>query len=111
MAQRVQILLEDDIDKSEAAETVNFALDGVNYEIDLSSANASKLRDDLAGWTGHARKVRGARRIAAPRAAAPAAGRHDLNKMREWGRANGFKVSDRGRVSGELQEAFARVNS
>lgn len=111
MAQRVQILLEDDIDKSEAAETVNFALDGVNYEIDLSASNASKLRDDLATWTGHARKVRGTRRATSTaRSGAPAAGRQDLNKMREWGRSNGFKVSDRGRVSGELQEAYARAN-
>lgn len=111
MAQRVQILLEDDLDHSEAAETVNFALDGVNYEIDLSSANASRLRDDLAQWTGHARKLRGARKSASPRAAAGTAGRDDLNKMREWGRANGFKVSDRGRVSGELQTAYAQANA
>ncbi|MDQ2852381.1 Lsr2 family protein [Dermatophilaceae bacterium Sec6.4] len=111
MAQRVQILLEDDLDHSEAAETVTFALDGVNYEIDLSTANATKLRDDLATWTGHARKVRGTRRAGAPARPASTAGREDLNKMREWGRANGFTVSDRGRVSGELQEAYARANS
>lgn len=111
MAQRVQILLEDDLDHSEAAETVTFALDGVNYEIDLSTENASKLRDDLATWTGHARKLRGTRRTAPARTSGAAAGREDLNKMREWGRGNGFKVSDRGRVSGELQEAYARANS
>lgn len=111
MAQRVQILLEDDLDHSEAAETVTFALDGVNYEIDLSTTNAAKLRDDLATWTGHARKIRGARRTAPMRTNAATAGREDLNKMREWGRENGFKVSDRGRVSGELQEAYARANS
>lgn len=111
MAQRVQILLEDDLDHSEAAETVTFALDGVNYEIDLSVANASRLRDDMATWTGHARKIRGARRSVPVRTNGAAAGREDLNKMREWGRGNGFKVSDRGRVSGELQEAYARANS
>lgn len=111
MAQRVQILLEDDLDHSEAAETVTFALDGVNYEIDLSTVNAAKLRDDLATWTGHARKIRGARRTTPVRTNATTAGREDLNKMREWGRDNGFKVSDRGRVSGELQEAYARANS
>lgn len=112
MAQRVQILLEDDLDHSEAAETVTFALDGVNYEIDLSSANASRLRDDLATWTGHARKVRGARKATATRTTSGStAGRDDLNKIREWGRSNGYKVSDRGRVSGELQTAYAEANS
>ncbi|MBO1766068.1 MULTISPECIES: Lsr2 family protein [unclassified Allobranchiibius] len=112
MAQRVQILLEDDLDHSEAAETVTFALDGVNYEIDLSAANAARLRDDLATWTGHARKVRGARKATTARASSGStAGRDDLNKIREWGRANGFTVSDRGRVSGELQTAYAEANS
>ncbi len=113
MAQRVQILLEDDIDHSEAAETVTFALDGVSYEIDLSSGNASRLRDGFAEWTGHARKVRGGARKSASRstASSSSAGREDLNKIREWGRENGFKVSDRGRVSGELQTAYAQANS
>lgn len=107
MAQRVQILLEDDLDGSEATETVNFALDGKAYEIDLSAKNSAQLRDDFAKWTGHARAVRGRGRIVQPRAT----GRTDLNKVREWGRNNGFKVSDRGRVSAEVQEAYARANS
>ncbi|GGB27320.1 Lsr2 family protein [Flexivirga endophytica] len=108
MAQRVQILLEDDLDGSEASETVNFALDGKSYEIDLSAANAAQLRDDFAKWTGHARPVRGRGRGVAP---TRSAGRTDLNKVREWGRKNGFKVSDRGRVSAEVQEAYARANA
>lgn len=107
MAQRVQILLEDDLDGSEATETVNFALDGKTYEIDLSAKNSAQLRDDFAKWTGHARAVRGRGRIVQPRST----GRTDLNKVREWGRNNGFKVSDRGRVSAEVQEAYARANS
>ena len=45
MAQRVNIVLEDDLDGTDADETVTFALDGVGYEIDLSSANAATLRD------------------------------------------------------------------
>ncbi|MFC6704132.1 histone-like nucleoid-structuring protein Lsr2 [Flexivirga alba] len=107
MAQRVQILLEDDLDGSEASETVNFSLDGKSYEIDLSAANSAQLRDDFAKWTGHARPVRGRGRITPGRAT----GRTDLNKVREWGRKNGFKVSDRGRVSAEVQEAYARANA
>ena len=50
-------MLVDDVDGGDAAETVTFALDGVTYEIDLSDTNAQKLRDDLATWSGHARRT------------------------------------------------------
>jgi hypothetical protein len=55
MAQKVQVLLVDDIDGGTADETVTFALDGVSYEIDLTSAHAAELRDALGTWVGHAR--------------------------------------------------------
>lgn len=108
MAQKVQVLLVDDVDGGEARETVSFALDGVSYEIDLSDANASKMRDQLAKWIGHARRAGGRKASTGRRAASPA--RRDLNAVREWGRANGFQVSDRGRVSGELQAAYDQAN-
>lgn len=57
MAQRVQIVLVDDLDGSEAQETVRFALDGTSYEIDLSDRNAARLRDGLTMYVGAARKV------------------------------------------------------
>src|SRR5512138_1573289 len=57
MAQKVQILLTDDLDGSEAAGTVRFGLDGTDYEIDLSEKNESVLRDALAQYVGSARKV------------------------------------------------------
>ena len=75
MAQRTQIILIDDIDGGDAAETVSFSLDGVSYEIDLSAANATKLRDDFASWVGHARKS-GGRRAPGRRSGAK---RNDLN--------------------------------
>ena len=56
MAQKVQVLLVDDIDGGTADETVTFALDGVTYEIDLTAANASELRGAVANWVGHARR-------------------------------------------------------
>ena len=62
MAQRVQIILEDDYDGGSADETVSFALDGAEYEIDLSSKNATGLRDALAPWVAHARKIGGRRK-------------------------------------------------
>jgi hypothetical protein len=105
MAQHVQVVLVDDIDGGDAAETVSFALDGVSYEIDLSDKNAARLRDALATWVGHARRAggRSAVRRGRPRSSN---GAGDLAAMREWGRKNGFKVSDRGRISAELQEAY-----
>ncbi|AKT51176.1 histone-like nucleoid-structuring protein Lsr2 [Arsenicicoccus sp. oral taxon 190] len=107
MAQRIQVILEDDIDGGAAAETVSFALDGVSYEIDLSEDNAAKLRDDLASWVGHARRS-GGRRTTGRKPAASRGG--NLNEVREWGRQNGFQVSDRGRVSAELQQAYDRAH-
>lgn len=107
MAQRVQIKLIDDLDGSDAVETVSFGLDGVSYEIDLSQANAAQLRDDLAKWVGTARRVKG-RVSRSTRSTGNA--KEDLNKMREWGRANGYQVSERGRVSRDVQEAYAAAN-
>jgi hypothetical protein len=112
MAQRVQVLLVDDIDGGNAAETVSFALDGVSYEIDLSEANAQKLRDDLASWVGHARRA-GGRRSTGRRASnggAARAGRGDLAAVREWARKHGHKVSDRGRISAEVQDAYDKAH-
>ena len=62
MAQRVQIILEDDYDGGTADETVTFALDGTEYEIDLSAKNAAGLRDAMSPWLGHARKTGGRRK-------------------------------------------------
>lgn len=107
MVQKLQMLLVDDIDGGEAQETLNFALDGVTYEIDLSEANAAKMRDQFSKWVGHARRS-GGRKISSRRNST--AGRRDLNAVREWGRANGFQVSGRGRVSGELQAAYDKAN-
>ena len=104
MAQKVQVLLVDDINGSEAAETVSFSLDGVSYEIDLTVGNAKKLRDDLASWVGHARRSGG--RKSARRATAGGARRGDLGAVREWARNNGYKVSDRGRISADILAAY-----
>ena len=112
MAQRVQIVLEDDLDGGVAAETVTFGLDGVNYEIDLSDKNAGKLRDEFATWIGHARRS-GGRRITGRRPAggsSTTSSRRDLSAVRGWARANGHQVSDRGRVSAAVQEAYDKAH-
>jgi hypothetical protein len=109
MAQRVSIVLEDDIDGSVAEETVTFALDGVTYEIDLNGKNAAALRDALAQYVGHARRSAG-RRTAGRPAGGRGSGKRDLGDVREWARSNGHQVSDRGRISAEVQAAYDKAH-
>src|SRR5262245_19381399 len=101
MAQKVQITLVDDLDGSDAEETVTFGLDGATYEIDLNSKNAAKLRAALSTYVGNARKVGGRRTTRRSSAAGPSAA-----EIREWARASGFEVPDRGRVSAEVRQAY-----
>ncbi|GHG52417.1 Lsr2 family protein [Sinomonas cellulolyticus] len=111
MAQKVQIILEDDIDGGKADETVRFSLDGSNYEIDLSTANAGKLRDALAEFIAAGRKAGTGRSASAPRARAASSGRNsDSAKIRQWARDNGYNVNARGRIQQEVQEAYRRAN-
>lgn len=109
MAQRVHIVLEDDIDGDAAEETVRFALDGNSYEIDLSAQNAAKLRDALAPYVGAARRStggRGGRKSSRGRGGSGS----NPSEIREWARANGHQVSDRGRVPAEIKAAYDAAN-
>jgi hypothetical protein len=111
MAQRVEVKLIDDIDGGDAAETVSFSLDGISYEIDLSDKHAKKLRDEFATWTGHARRSgTGGKSTSRRRSASAGAKRGDLAAVREWARANGHQVSDRGRISAEVQAAYDKAH-
>lgn len=109
MAQRVQIILEDDYDGSDADETVSFGLDGVEYEIDLSSKNAAELRESLAVWTAHARKTGGRRRRAS--SVAKSTESSSPSDIRAWAQSQGMEVSSRGRVSAEVREAYQRAHA
>jgi len=109
MAQKVNIILVDDIDGSEATETVSFGLDGTTYEIDLNDKNAAGLRDALAAYIGHGRKVGSAPRRGR-RASSSAASGPSAKEIRDWARANGHDVPDRGRVSAEVREAYVKAN-
>lgn len=115
MAQRVRIELTDDVlnDGTTADETVTFALDGVTYEIDLTSANAGKLREDLATWVASARRVAGQRKAAGRPASTRRArgGAGSANDIRVWARANGYEVSDRGRVRDDVRAAYEAANA
>lgn len=105
MASRQQVLLIDDIDGSEANETVLFGLDGDSLEIDLTTARAADLRNVLRNYVPYARKITGQPRYPARGAAAPTAqkgGREDRTEERAWLVANGYKLKDRGRIPAEL---------
>jgi len=107
MAKKVQVTLVDDIDGSEAVETVGFALDGTSYEIDLSKANAKKLRDFLSTYVASARRAGRVRATGGRSGRASArADREQIQAVREWARRNGHKVSDRGRVPASVLEAY-----
>jgi hypothetical protein len=111
MAQKVQVLLVDDIDGGSADETVQFGLDGASYEIDLSSDNARKLRDLLAPYRSEARKTGGTRGSTGRKRASRSDNGTDAGAVREWARANGYEVSERGRVSRKVREAYAAAQS
>ncbi len=112
MAQKVQVVLTDDLDGGEADETVQFALDGVSFEIDLSEGNAEALRGALAPYVAAARRLGGrtTRRGGAPKSR-PASERVDLSDLRAWARENGYQVSDRGRVSSEVRAAYEAAHA
>ncbi len=111
MAQRVQIILEDDFDGTEADETVLFGLDGAEYEIDLSADNAQGLRDAVAPWVAAARKTGGRRKRGAAAARPAATSSGNTSDIRAWAHDQGYEVSSRGRVSGEIREAYEKAHS
>lgn len=102
------VRLVDDIDGSEAAETVEFALDGRGWEIDLNGENAKELREALAGFIESARP-RGKVMLGAftqVRATRTGTNRQYNQAVREWARANGHTVADRGRVHASVIKAY-----
>jgi Lsr2 len=100
MAQKVQTLLVDDLDGSEAETTVRFGLDGSDYEIDLSTVHARELRDSLAVYAGHARRIPGTGRRPGPRK--QGASEVNTSEVRDWAKAEGIEVKDRGRIPAEV---------
>ena len=107
VAQKIQTLFIDDIDGSEAEGTVRFALDGAEYEIDLNAKNAEALRKALSRYVDAARRSSGtaARRPARAGRRAAASGLN-TTEVREWAKAQGIDVKDRGRVPAELVVRF-----
>jgi hypothetical protein len=111
MAQKVTVTLVDDLDGTEAEETVEFGLDGASYQIDLSEDNAERLREALSEYVEHARRSGGRKRAnSRPAGARPArtasADREQNQAIRAWARKQGMKVSDRGRIPSDVIDAY-----
>lgn len=115
MAKQTTVVLVDDLDGSEAAEQVEFAVDGRSYEIDLSAENSAKLREALAPYVAAARRAGGRRSGggggsggggSAPAPSRSAADRAQNQKVREWAIEQGMKISERGRIPSNVIEAY-----
>jgi Lsr2 len=105
VTQKIQTLFVDDLDGSEAEGTVRFGLDGAEYEIDLNAEHAQALRDALAPFMKAGRRAGGGRRSARSGRKASANGLN-TSEIREWAKAQGIEVKDRGRVPAELVVKF-----
>jgi hypothetical protein len=110
LAQRTQVFLTDDLDGTNIpagkGETVTFALDGKTYEIDLTTKNGKALRMVLKPYIEAGRSVRTSRGIRVKSTQVGA----DVRTIKEWARANGYEVNDRGRVPNEIRAAFEAAN-
>lgn len=103
MAKKTVVVLEDDIDGSEASETISFALDGSEYQIDLNQEHASELRGALERFTSAGRKVTGGRSGARIRSSQRMP---DAKAVRMWAAENGIPVNTRGRIQAEVLEKY-----
>ncbi len=114
MAQKVIREFVDDIDGSPAERTFSFAVDGVSYEIDLSTQNIAEFKSAIGGFIESARKVKGSsgRRT---RSAAPGGGggqsREQTRAVREWARQHGHNINERGRIPATIQQAFDQAHA
>jgi hypothetical protein len=104
LARKVHVQLIDDISGEDAQESVRFALDGVEYEIDLAEENAARLRKALEPYIAHGRRIRGS--SAAQSGRATTSSREQTQRIREWAEANGYNPSARGRISQDIKKAY-----
>ena len=108
MARKTLVQMIDDVDgsviKEGQGETIEFAIDGNQYRIDLNLKHANELHEQLAFWIEHAEKGSGRRARKSP--AGSSRGKTDLQDIRTWARENGYEVSARGRISQDVQSAY-----
>lgn len=114
MAQKVIVVKTCDLDHEgedvEGVETITFGFDGRSYEMDLCAEHSDEVQDEIQGWIAVSRAAAGQQRQRRTFTGSGTGGRttpkEELAAMRDWARSNGFTVSDRGRVSAEIREAF-----
>jgi hypothetical protein len=106
MAQKIQTLFVDDLDGSEAEGTVRFGLDGTEYEIDLNAKHAKELRNALARYAAAGRRSGASTRRPARSGRKAQPNAPNTTEVREWAKAQGIDVKDRGRVPAELVVKF-----
>jgi Lsr2 len=109
MAQKVVVEKTDDTNGKPADETVTFGLDGREMEIDLTTKNAAALRKVFEKYIQHGRRVGGRRARSADPARSGANG-VDTKAVRQWASENGYTLSARGRIPGEVVEAYRAAN-
>ncbi|MDO5635482.1 MAG: Lsr2 family protein [Micrococcus sp.] len=110
MAQRTRIEIDfvsdlSGLDLGAEGQTVTFGFMGVQYEIDLSPSEAEEFHTVMDRYISNGRRVGGRRT-----SGSASSRKEDLTKMREWARANGYQVADRGRISREIRDAYANAN-
>ncbi|KAA0918189.1 Lsr2 family protein [Dietzia sp. ANT_WB102] len=114
MAQQFQVQYIDDLDGTDlgsVANTISFAFDGKEYTIDLSDENAEKFREVMAPYVENGHRVSSSKAKPARRASARSSSPSgDTKAIREWARNNGYEVSDRGRIPGDIMDAYAAAN-
>jgi hypothetical protein len=116
MAQKIITEFIDDIDGSPAERTFAFAVDGTNYEIDLSAENIAEFKSAIGGFIESARKVRGSRSSNGRRTHISGAdggrqSREQTRAVREWARQHGHNISNRGRIPSSIQQAFDQAHA
>jgi hypothetical protein len=103
VAQKVTVVLEDDLTGGPAGQTIRFAFEGTNYEIDLNAKNAATFSKQLAPYLEHARQ---ARRSQARRPGRTAANRQRSGDIRAWAKEHGLAVSERGRIPASVVDQY-----
>ena len=106
MAKQTTVTVTDDLDGSANAKEVTFSLNGETWTIDLSTKNRNALEKALKPYIAKATKQGRRRPVPASRRTTVRGPRSNLAKVREWAKSNGHPVSDRGRISATVQEAY-----
>jgi hypothetical protein len=102
MAQKVTVVLEDDLTGGPAEQTIRFAFEGTDYEIDLNAKNAAKFSKQLAPYLEHARRAGRAQ----SRPGRTVANRQRSGEIRAWAKEHGLAVSERGRIPASVVEQY-----